>query len=151
MWHLIQPEGFREARKMRYLAVDYGTRHSGLAICDPSETIVSPLAVIDGQKGLLGKIAEIVKTENVEAIVLGLPLNMDDSQGPQAKLVLEFAEQLKDHLKIPVHLQDERLSSFGAGARIASAKFTRKKKRKRLDAIAAAEILESFLEAKGSK
>ena len=133
---------------MRYLAIDYGTRHSGLAICDPSETIVSPLAVVEGQKGLLDRIRKIVETENVEAIVLGLPLNMDDSQGPQAKLVLEFAERLKSHLKIPVHFQDERLSSFAAKDKIASTDFTRKKKRKRLDAIAAAEILESFLEAK---
>jgi len=133
---------------MRYLAIDYGTKHSGLAICDRTETIVSPLAVIDGQKDLLKRIAEIVKNEGVEAIVLGLPLNMDDTQGPQAKLVLGFAEQLKAHLKVPVHFQDERLSTFAAEGKIAAAEFTRGKKKKRLDAIAAAEILESFLDAK---
>lgn len=149
--NLIQPESFREARKMRYLAIDYGNKHSGLAICDRTETIVSPLAVIEGQKDLLEKITEIVKAENVEAIVLGLPLNMNDSQGPQARFVLGFAEQLKNHLKIPVHLQDERLSSFGAEEKFAATDFARKKKKKRLDAIAAAEILESFLEAKGSQ
>jgi len=133
---------------MRYLAIDYGNKHSGLAICDRTETIVSPLAVIDGQKDLLRRIAEIVANEGVEAIVLGLPLNMDDTQGPQAKLVLGFGEQLKAHLKVPVHFQDERLSTFGAEGKIAAAEFTRGKKKKRLDAIAAAEILESFLEAK---
>jgi putative Holliday junction resolvase len=131
---------------MRYLAIDYGTKRTGLAICDPAETIVSPLAVLEGQKELLKKIADVVKANGVEAIVLGLPLNMDDSEGSQAKLVLNFADQLKEHLGIPIHFQDERLSSFGAEDKLAPAELTRAKKRKRLDAIAAAEILEAFLE-----
>jgi putative Holliday junction resolvase len=139
--------GYRQ-QKMRYLAIDYGTKRTGLAICDPAETIASPLAVIQGQKELLKKIAVVVENENVEAIVLGLPLNMDDSEGFQTKLVLRFAEQLKEHLNVPIHLQDERLSSFSAEEKLASAEFTRGKRRKRLDAIAAAEILEAFLEQK---
>ena len=133
---------------MRYLAIDYGDKRTGLAICDPAETIASPLTVIEGQKDLLKKIAEIARSENVEAIVLGLPLNMDDSQGFQAKLVTQFAEQLKKLIDIPIHVQDERLSSFAAEEKLASSEFTRKKKKKRLDAIAAAEILKAFLEQK---
>ena len=135
---------------MRYLAIDNGTKRTGLAICDSAETIASPLTVIQGQKGLLKKIAEVVETENVEAVVLGLPLNMDDSEGPQSKLILKFAERLKQHLHIPVHLQDERLSSFSAEEKLASANFTKEKMKKRLDAVAAAEILEAFLERKGT-
>jgi putative Holliday junction resolvase len=133
---------------MRYLAIDYGTKRTGLAICDSGETIASPLTVIQGQKELLKKIAEVVETENVEAVVLGLPLNMTGSESAQTKLVFKFAEQLKDYLHIPVHFQDERLSSFSAEEKLTSAKFTRGKKRKRLDAVAAAEILEAFLEQK---
>jgi len=133
---------------MRYLAIDYGTKRTGLAICDRAETIASPLAVIEGQKELLKKIAEVVETEKVEAVVLGLPLNMNGSESSQTKLVLKFAEQLKDYLSIPVHLQDERLSSFSAEEKLTPANLTRGKKRKRLDAIAAAEILEAFLEQK---
>jgi len=134
---------------MRYLAIDYGTKHTGLAICDSSETIVSPYDILQGQKELPKRIADVVKQENVEAIVLGLPLNMDDSEGGQAKLVLKFAEQLKKYLDIPVHLQDERLSSFGAEDKLASFELRRgKKRKKRIDAIAAAEILENFLEQK---
>jgi len=133
---------------MRYLAIDYGTKRTGLAICDFAETIASPLAVINGQKKLLKKIVDVVEAENVEAIVLGLPLNMTGSESSQTKIVLKFAERLKAHLNIPVHLQDERLSSFGAEEKLASAKFTRGKRRKRLDAVAAAEILEAFLEQK---
>jgi len=133
---------------MRYLAIDYGTKRTGLAICDAAETIASPLAVLHGQKGLLNKIADIVETENAEAVVLGLPLNMTGSESSQTKLVRKFAEQLKKHLSVPVHLQDERLSSFGAIEKLAPADFTRGKIKKRIDAVAAAEILEAFLERK---
>jgi len=133
---------------MRYLAIDYGTKRTGLAICDRAETIASPLAVIQGQKELLKKIAKVVETENVEAVVLGLPLNMTGTESAQTRLVFKFAEQLKDYLHIPVHFQDERLSSFSAEEKLASAKFTKEKMRKRLDAVAAAEILEAFLEQK---
>ena len=78
-------------------------------------------------------------------------MNMDDSQGPQAKLVIRFAEQLKEHLEIPIYFQDERLSTFGAEEKMASVKFIRGRKRRPLDAIAAAEILKSFLEQKKTR
>ena len=136
---------------MRYLSIDYGAKRTGLAICDAGEIIASPLAVLHGQKGLLEKIAQVVQTEGVQAIVLGLPLNMDDSQGPQAGIVLKFAEQLKKYVNIPIHFQDERLSSFGAEDKLASVEIPRAEKKKRLDAIAAAEILEAFLEQKREK
>ncbi len=133
---------------MRYLAIDYGNKRTGLAICDRSETIVSPLTVIQGLDDLLQSIAEIVQAEAVEAIVLGLPLNMDDSQGPQAKLTQAFAAKLQAHVDCPIHFQDERLTSFAAEEKLAPAELTRKKKKKRLDAVAAAQILEAFLENK---
>lgn len=133
---------------MRYLAIDYGTKHIGLAICDPAETVASPLMVIQGEKEALTKISDVIKNENVEALVLGLPLNMDDSEGPQAKLVFKFADRLRTHLSIPVQFQDERLSSFSAEQKLRSSNFARKKKKKRLDAVAAAEILQAFLEQK---
>jgi len=135
---------------MRYLAIDYGTKRTGLAICDAAETIASPLSVLYGQKELLNKIAEIVKKENVDAIVLGLPLNMSGTESSQTKLARKFAEQLKERLSIPVHLQDERLSSFGAEEKLAPAEFTRGKRKKRIDAVAAAEILDAFLEQKAA-
>ena len=136
---------------MRYLAIDYGTKRTGLAICDHSETIASPLCVIEGKEELLKKIVEVVESENIEGIVLGLPLNMDDSEGPQAKLVSRFAEQLKKLVKIPIHFQDERLSTFIANEKLASAELTRKKKKKRIDAVAAAAILEAFFEQKNTE
>ncbi len=136
---------------MRYLAIDYGTKRTGLAVCDPSETIVSPLTVIEDRKNLVEKILKIIASENIEAVVLGLPLNMDGTTGSQAKMTTQFAEELKKHTNVPVYFQDERLSSFVAEEKLAPAEFTRKKKAKRLDAIAAAQILEAFLEQKKSK
>jgi len=135
---------------MRYLAIDYGKKRTGLAICDSNETIASPLDIILGQKQLLEKIKDTIRRENVEAVVLGLPLNMNGSHGPQAKLVCSFAERLKNHLNIPIHFQDERLSSFAAEEKLADANLTIAKKRKLLDAIAAAEILQGFLEQKNT-
>jgi putative Holliday junction resolvase len=133
---------------MRYLAIDYGTKRTGLAICDAAETISSPLSVLHGQKGLLEKITEIVEAENAGAVVVGLPLNMSGTDSSQTKLTRKFAEQLKSRLSVPVYLQDERLSSFGAEEKLAPAEFTRGKRKKRIDAVAAAEILGAFLEQK---
>lgn len=121
-----------------------------MAICDAAETITSPLKTIHGHKDLLKQIAEVIDAENVEAVVLGLPLNMAGSESAQTRLVRKFAEQLKAFLDVPVFLQDERLSSYGAESKLAPANLTKGKLRDRLDAVAAAEILEAFLEQKAS-
>ena len=134
---------------MRYLAIDYGQKHTGLAICDAGEMIASPLTVLTvGPGDLIPKITNVIERENVEAIVLGLPLNMDDTVGYQAKRVHNFAERMRQHIDIPIHLHDERLSSFDAEKKLAGLGLTRKKKKKHLDAVAAASILQSFLDKK---
>ena len=135
---------------MRYLAIDFGTKRTGLAICDAGELIASPLTVFEGQKNLLKKIIEVVKTENVQAVLLGLPLNMDGSEGPQAELVRKFSNQLEKHLTLPIYFQDERLSTFEAKQKLANLKLTENKTREMLDAVAAAEILQEFLDSKNS-
>ena len=133
---------------MRYLSIDYGNKITGLAICDPTETIVSPLMAIPTSNGLIGKIIEVVKTEKVEALVLGLPLNMDDSVGPQAKKVQVFADKLEKLINVPIFFQDERLSTFAAREKMIPMELTRKGKKRRIDALAAAEILQAFLDLK---
>jgi putative Holliday junction resolvase len=133
---------------MRYLAIDYGNRRTGLAVCDPSETIVSPLNVFESNKSLIQKILDVVEKENIKTIVLGLPLNMDDTKGPQARRTIGFSKELESQLEIPILFQDERLSSFTAREKMAEAELTKKKKKKRIDAVAAAQILEAFLEKK---
>jgi len=133
---------------MRYLAIDYGMKRTGLAVCDARETIASPLAVVEGHKGLIERIRQVVASEGIGAVVLGLPLNMDGTEGPQAKLVLAFASQLGRQVPVPIHLQDERLSSFEAEEKLRDIGLTRGKKRQRLDALAAAGILQAFLDQK---
>ena len=133
---------------MRYLAIDFGERRTGLALCDREEIITSPLCVLEGQKDLCQKIVNVIEQEKVEALVVGLPINMDDTQGFQAQRVKRFVGQLEKTVSIPIHLQDERLSSFSAEEKIADAGWTRQKKKKHLDAIASADILAAFLEQK---
>jgi putative Holliday junction resolvase len=121
-----------------------------LAVCDATETIASPYGALHGQKDLAKEIGRIIASENIGAVVLGLPLNMDDSEGPQAKKARAFGRQLESQIRVPVHFQDERLSSFGAEQKLEEIGLTKGKKRERLDALAAAEILQAFLEQKAA-
>ncbi len=134
---------------MRYLAIDYGSKRVGLAICDESETISSPLAVIAGRVDVFVEIGKVVRAEGVGAVVVGLPLNMDGSEGPQADEIRNFGARLAKYIKIEVLFHDERLTSFAAEEKFASVEPRRSKKRRSLDAVAAAAILESFLESRG--
>jgi putative Holliday junction resolvase len=131
---------------MRFLAIDYGTKRTGLAVCDAQETMAFPLTVIQGQKNLVERIGQIVASEHIDAVVLGLPLNMDGSQGPQAQQVLAFAERLKQRIGVEIHMQDERLSSFEAGDKLQATGLSKAKQRQRLDAVAAAGILQAFID-----
>jgi putative Holliday junction resolvase len=126
-------------------------KRTGLAVCDAEETIASPLAVVQGRKDLIERIKRIVASEGIGAAVLGLPLNMDGTEGPQAKLVIAFGKELGRQIGIPVHLQDERLSSFAAEERLQEMDLSRAKKKERLDALAAADILQTFLDQKAGR
>ena len=132
---------------MRYLAIDYGGKRTGLAICDEGETICSPIGMLTTGKNLIDEILAVIVEHNAAAVIVGLPLNMDDTAGDAAKRVYAFGDKLKNHVDIPVYFQDERLSSFDAEQKLAGT-MTRKKKKARLDAIAAAAILQSFLDSK---
>ncbi len=135
---------------MKYLAIDYGRKRTGLAVCDPAETICSPLAVVDGSKNLIETVCKVITSENIEAVVIGLPYNMDGTKGPQAQVVEKFAAELKKKITVDIHFCDERLSSFAAEEKFAGVDIKASKKRMPLDAIAAAEILQTFLENKSS-
>ncbi len=133
---------------MRYLAIDHGQKRTGLALCDAGEAVVSPLRALEGQTDLIGRIKEAVAEYQVEALVIGLPYNMDGTEGPRADEVRRFAGQLKAAVGLPIEFFDERLSSFEAQEKLAGRDLTRKGKKKRIDAIAAAAILQGFLDAK---
>jgi len=135
---------------MRFLAIDHGTKRTGLAVSDTAETLASPHSVIQTQNDsvLIESIVQTATKESVEAVVVGLPLNMDGSEGPRAKQVRAFAERLALRIKMPVHFYDERLSSYAAEGLFSGLGLTRKDKQKRLDAVAAADILQSFLDSR---
>ena len=133
---------------MKYLAIDYGNKRTGLALCDKNETVASPLDVLPTGKELLQKVADIVEAENIDAVVIGLPLNMDGSEGFQAKRIRQFAEQLQKQLDITVCFQDERLSTFEAQEKLEQTDLSKKNKSRRIDALAAAQILQDFLDEK---
>ena len=136
---------------MRYMAIDHGEKRTGIAICDRAETLASPFVVLTGQGGLVGRIIKILNEEQIEAVVVGLPYNMDGTEGPRAKSVRRFADELSKKIDIEVIFFDERLSSFDAEQKLAGLDLTRKKKKKHLDAVAAASILQSFLDNKQSR
>ena len=131
---------------MKYLGIDYGTRRTGVAVCDARGKVASPLTVIERQKELIPRLRQIIHQEEIEAVVVGLPLNMDGTVGPAAERARKFAAELQRSFGIPVYLEDERLSSFAAAEKLAPAGYSRARKRKRLDAVAAADILQAFLD-----
>ncbi|HOL89549.1 MAG TPA: 6-phosphogluconolactonase [Anaerohalosphaeraceae bacterium] len=130
------------------MAIDHGDKRTGLALCDASERVVSPLMVLEGAENSPAGIRRALESYQLDAVVIGLPYNMDGTEGPRAAKVRRFAEELKKSLPLPILFFDERLSSFEAQEKLAAMELTRKKRKKRLDAVAAAAILEGFLEAR---
>ena len=133
---------------MRYLAVDLGDRRTGLAVGDDVTNIVTPLEVIDTaiDAERLIRIADAIHRLGPAALIVGLPLNMDGSEGLRARMARRDATSLQERLGIDVHLVDERLSSYAADKQLNHMALTNKKKRKRHDAFAAAAILRTFLD-----
>ncbi|MCC7407676.1 MAG: Holliday junction resolvase RuvX [Phycisphaeraceae bacterium] len=137
---------------MRYLAIDPGGKRTGLAVGDDGTGIVSPLEVVeaDTREKLLVALERVVREQEPGALVVGLPLNMDGSEGAGARAAKELARVLGKRFGLPVRLADERLSSFEAEERLRELELTRGKKKQRRDALAAAAILQSFFRSRGS-
>lgn len=134
---------------MRYLAIDLGDVRTGLAVGSDSLKIASPAGMVEGKTDAM-RIAGIKKAINEhwpDALVIGLPLNMDDSEGPRVTLVRAFAKELEKQVDLPVHLVDERLTSAAADEAMSQTGFTRGQKKARRDALAAAAILRNFFES----
>ena len=134
---------------MRYLAVDLGDKRTGLAIGDDELRMAQPICVLEVpiDKGLVDVIVKAIDEQGVDAIVMGLPLNMDGSLGQRVALTKTFANQLGKETNLPIHFQDERLTSSAAEEQLAGSGKTHKQKKKIRDALAAAELLNDFLVA----
>lgn len=132
---------------MKILAVDYGDARTGLAVCDPHELLASPVGVIHSHKmeETLRQTVEAAEKEGVGEIVVGYPKNMNGTVGERAELCAAFAARLREQVTIPVTLWDERVTTVQAH-KIMNETNTRGKKRKeKVDAVAATLILESYL------
>ncbi|MGB9723280.1 MAG: Holliday junction resolvase RuvX [Chloroflexia bacterium] len=136
----------------RLLGLDVGRRRIGAALSDPSGLLASPLGVIELRGAGEGQ-AEVcawVRAYGVARVIVGLPLHLDGSEGEEAAWVREWAERLQARLDIPVELWDERLSTVAAERNLRESGMGRKRRRERRDAVAAALILQSYLDARRS-
>ena len=128
---------------MRVLALDYGTARIGCAVSDPSGTLVRPIAVIEPADAR--EVARVAEELGAERVVVGLPLNMDGTEGGQAQATRAFSEQLREALAMPVETYDERLTTRMAQAsRRAGAGAAE-------DSLAAAHLLEAYLAASAER
>jgi len=138
-----------EERKPRILGIDYGLVRVGLAVSDPLRLTAQPVGTVKASStdDLISEIETVVTDQRVRKIVVGLPLNMNGSEGPAAEGAREFAAMLTDRLNIEVVLWDERLSTVRAERVMLEADLSRKKRAKRRDTIAAQFILQNYLDA----
>lgn len=133
----------------RLLALDLGAKRVGVALSDELRLTARPLPLIQRRswKDLLRQVAEIVESYDARGLVIGLPLNMNDSHGPAAEEAARLAENFRRSLSVPVYLQDERLTSEDAAQRLKSAGAGRNEINQRIDSESAVNILCDFMAA----
>ena len=141
---------------MRYLGIDLGTKTAGISISDTTLTIASTLKTIhfkeEDYDSIMDELKELCLEYKVSKVVLGLPKNMNNSLGYRALDTIEFSKKLNEYLNIEVVLQDERLSTVEATNYMISADMSRKKRKQKIDSLAANIILQTYLDKeKGMK
>ncbi len=135
---------------MRYLGLDFGSKTVGVAVSDPLNITAQALEIIRRKeenklRRTLARIEEIILEYGITEIVLGLPLNMDDTEGERAKLSLEFKDKLERRTGLPVHMLDERLTTVEADEIMDEAGIRRQDRKEYVDMIAAQIILEDYM------
>lgn len=133
----------------RILGIDYGIKRIGVAIGDLDSKIAMPLTTVDGRNDVTRdarNIADLAADHGANALVVGLPLNMDGSSGPQVELTQRFARELERLANHPVHLQDERLSTMAAHEALDEAGVKSTRRRDLADRIAAQKILQAWFD-----
>ena len=136
---------------MRVLAIDYGSKAIGVAVCDELQISVRPLTTIRRERmkkpELLDRICALIAENEIAELVVGLPLNMDGSHGEAARRVEKFAADLQQRLSIPIITVDERLTSYEADQILREMGVSQAERRARSDEYAAMIILQDYLEA----
>ncbi|WP_375767350.1 Holliday junction resolvase RuvX [Archangium gephyra] len=135
---------------MRTLGLDYGTKTIGVAASDGLGLTAQTVTTIrrTNLKADLAALKELVREYEADRFVVGLPLNMDGSEGPRAEATRKFVEALTEVLGLPVELWDERLSTVAAQRTLLEADVSRAKRREVIDQMAAQFILQGWLDAK---
>lgn len=140
---------------MRYLGLDLGTRTLGISMSDTSLTIATPYTVLRFEEGkqysTMEEIKKIVEEYNITKIILGFPKNMNNTVGDRGTMTIEYQEKLSQYLHLEVVLQDERLSTVEATHYMIEADISRKKRKKKIDSLAANIILQTYLDKEKGK
>ncbi len=142
------------ARRVRVVGIDLGERRIGLAVSDASGTLARPLKTIergasdaDAVERLYATIVDLAAEEEVGSVVVGLPVRLDGSPSRQTQRINTMVTLLSNRLTVPVFTQDERLSSREAEERLSVREKDWRKRKAKLDAAAAAVILQDYLDA----
>ena len=135
---------------MKYIGLDLGTRSLGISLSDITKTVATTYGTVhfeekDYEKAI-EELATIMEKEPVEKIILGYPKNMNGSIGPRALETEEFKQKLEERFNIKVELQDERLSTREAEGYMLQADMSRKKRKQKVDSLAANIILQTYLD-----
>ena len=135
---------------MRIIGLDLGSKSLGISLSDITGTIANTYKTIffedSNYDSLIEELNEIIKENKVEKIVLGYPKNMNNSVGERAQIALEFKKKLEDNLNMEVIMQDERLTTIQAENYMIEADISRKKRKQKIDSLAANIILQSYLD-----
>lgn len=134
-------------QKHRKMGIDYGDKRIGIALSDALCIISSPFEVFKnlGEKESLNHIDKIIKEYDVDEVAMGLPLNMDGSEGERAKIHRDFGQKIADFSKVKVHYIDERLTSAEAEEILISSGVRREKRKELIDKLSAQIILQTFM------
>ena len=134
---------------MRYLGIDLGSKTVGLAMSDTTLTIASTYKTIffkdEDYNSTINEIKDIIKEYNITKIILGFPKNMNNTLGERAEITLKYKELLEQSTDLPVIMFDERLTSVISNSILIEADISRKKRKKKVDSIAAQIILQDYL------
>jgi putative Holliday junction resolvase len=133
---------------MRILALDHGTKRIGVAVSDETKTIAQPLEYIPAEPfaDFLERLKQLLIEKEVDVILIGMPRNMDGSYGPAAQKVEAFVAVLKSAVTVPIKLWDERLTSTMANRALLQGNVRRKQRKEKVDKMAAAILLQSYLD-----
>ncbi len=136
---------------MRLMGIDYGDARVGIALSDPLMIMSQGYKTIknDGTESLYEEIVAVIKEKEVTKIVIGLPKNMDNSQGFRTDATMEFADKLKTYTDVEIDFSDERLTTVSAHGFLNEMNVRGKKRKDTVDTLSAALILETYMKKKG--